>query len=276
MGRHSDEAAEAAAPGRSGLTVVSIIAILAVLLIGFALRDSLAAKSDDAGSGAAGQSAPTSNDDVDATATSDAPYMGEDAAAETSVAIQDATLTGSAAEPTDVEEPVTLQRCREEVAAGDEWATATADSAAHWKQHYMASVQYNAGDITLHEAEAAFAASKVKGATDMKAVSSSKGSYSESQGACASMSADEVPQRFGEAAQACQARAAVIGDVVPVGTEVNNDWGAHLAMMKSKDTTDPQTYYKRWRDMVSMAPSDMTPYEEAADDLVEAPSCPSA
>lgn len=279
MGRHSDESAEGLAPGRSGLTVVSIIAIIAVLLIVFALRDFLAPDPDNVGSSATGENVSSNNDQSEESAPSDVPDMGEQAA-ETSMVLEDGTIAESTTEPTTVEptnseEPLALIRCRAEVAAGDEWATATASSASNWKQHYKASARYNAGDITLREAEAIFVSSKARGAADTQAVNASTNTYVTKEGACASMSPDELPDDFVETAQVCRTRAEVIGDVIPVGTEVNNDWAAHLTMMKSKDTTDPAEYYDRWREMVAMAPSDMKPYEAAVDSLDKAPGCPS-
>ncbi len=262
-----------------------MMTILALALFGFAIRGFSEADSEEVLTGASSNQT-SSAGGTDADAGAGIPDMGEDDAASTESATgsdaqteapEEATKEASvAAETSETSVPVALKECRSEVAAGDDWADATANSAAHWKQHYSASVAYNDGDITLKEAEKKFAASKAKGAGDAKAVGSTKKTYEKAMGACASMTVDDLPAAFTEEAQACAARADAISEVWPVGTDVNGDWNAHLKMMKTKDEADPDEYYKRWKMMVAMAPDDRGPYEKAVKGLDEAPTCPSA
>lgn len=289
MGRHTDEPTAAAASSQSSLTVISIIAILALVLVGFAVRGLFGAESGSAepgdggaqSSAAAGQTgasddsgSTTERPDMrgpDSAESSTAPTNAEGAAPEPSEADEEAE-----AEPADSGVPQTLQACVTEVSAGQEWAAATQDSAAHWKQHYSASVKYNAGEITLKEAEDQFAESKVFGGSDKKAVTSAAKEYTAARGACSDVNQKDMPAEYADQAQACTARAATIDDVVATGTKVNNDWAAHVEMMKTKDEVDPDDYYERWQTMVEMAPDDMGPYDEAAARLDDAPQCPSA
>lgn len=255
--------------------------ILALVLLGFALRGFAEGDSEEAVAGSTSQSTSTPEDEGETSAA--IPDMGEDLEASPSQTPEASTQASpeptpepEVADATDSSEPVALQECYSEVAAGDDWADATADSAAHWKRHYGASVAYHDGRITLKKAEQEFAASKAKGAADTKAVASTKKAYEKAAGACDSLSASDLPDSSAGAAEACSARANAISEVVPVGTEVNGDWFAHLDMMKTKDETDPAEYHKRWQMMVSMAPDDMGPYEKAVRALDKAPACPSA
>lgn len=285
MGRHTGEFEAVEGNSRSSFSVIAMMIILALVLLGFAIRGFSEVDSDEADAGTPSDQT-SSAGATEADAAASILDMGEDDAEGTESATdpeaptrapEESTEDPSVTEETsDTSAPLALQECRSEVAAGDDWADATADSATHWKKHYSASVAYNDGDITLKEAEKDFAASKAKGADDVAAVASTKKAYEKAVGACDSKSADDLPDTFIEVAKACAARADAIGGVVPGGTEVNGDWSAHLEMMKTKDDTDPDTYYKRWKMMVEMAPDDMGPYDKAVKALDEAPTCPSA
>lgn len=278
MGRHTGNADAAAGTSRSSLSVIAMMTILTLVLLGFALRGFNASDSDATVSSRTTQESPTADPGDEAAATQITPSMGEESDAPASDPAGADAAEQTAAEPQAAQEsddtvPVALQACQIEVSTGEDWAGATSESASHWKQHYQASVDYNAGDITLKEAEDNFAASKAKGDADVKAVTASQEAYEDAAGACAKMSAEDLPAHVSEVAQACRERAEAIDKAIPLGTEVNGDWSAHLEMMKSKDDTDPAEYDKRWQMMVQMAPDGMEPYEEAAAVLEDAPEC---
>lgn len=283
MGRHTGGDEAAAGSARSSLSVIAMMIILALVLLGFAIRGFSAANSDEAVSDTSSRRT-ASAESTDADSTAGIPDMGEDNDPHTESAADEDAESQAAEDPTeepavsdessDTSEPAAFQACRSEVAAGDDWTEATADSAAHWKRHYSASVAYNDGDITLQEAEKEFAASKANGAGDIEAVGSAKKSYEKAVGACDSMTVADLPDTLTEDAKDCAARADAMIDVVPTGTKVNEDWSAHLDMMKTKDDADPDEYHKRWRMMVDMAPDNMGPYERALTALDGAPRCP--
>ncbi|MGC1206920.1 MAG: hypothetical protein WA880_03080 [Ornithinimicrobium sp.] len=258
---------------------------MALVLVGFAVRqlfgaETGSAEAGDSSSGStvtAGQTG--SSHDNDATAAR--PDKGGSDSAEDSTASTEAEETAKAeeeadAEPAGTEMPAALQACVTEVGAGQEWAAATEGSAAHWKRHYGASVKYNASEITLKQAKDEFAESKAFADSDIKAVSAAAEDYEAAQGACSEVDEADMPDEYAEQAQACTARAAAIKDVVATGTEVNEDWATHVKMMKTKDEVDPDDYYERWQNMVETAPDNMGPYDDAADELDDAPTCPTA
>jgi hypothetical protein len=278
MGRHSSDVG-AGGKGGTGIAIFSVIAVVALVLVGFGVRalvvsDPSSAQdeggssqgSEEAGSGGEtneGQEQP----DMDDGGTAEG---ADEAGSEQAEATEQAD-TEQEVEADDA--PQALAQCHARVAAGNEWAAATAVSAGHWKQHYSASVRYNAGEISLKQAEKEFAESKAQGANDMAAVSAAQKRYEEHQGACDGLAAEELPQGWSEQAEQCLARADAIDEVVATGTEVNGDWSEHLDMMRHKKNIDPQVYYERWRAMVEAAPTAMDPYEAAAADLQDAPSC---
>lgn len=276
MGRHRDEQAAAASGAEgSGFVVLGIVAVLALVLVGFGVRglffsDTSTAEGDG---GTAAPADPTSEPDDAETST--VPDMGEgegatDAAEETQTARSEDDSEPSQTEP---EAPEALQLCQSEVAAGDAYAAATATAAANWEQHYSASVQYNAGDISLEDAEEEFAESKAKGPADMDAVDSTRQDYNESQGACTTLETAELSQEWTAEANDCVERSAALAQVAQTGDEVTSDWDEHLQMMAAKDESDPAEYYERWQSMVMVAPDAMESYNDSADALGGAPTC---
>ncbi|MGB7447672.1 MAG: hypothetical protein WA892_00950 [Ornithinimicrobium sp.] len=257
------------------------MAVLALVLLGWGVR-SLVVSDTSQGQGQA-SSQDGSGQDSDNAGSEDGGGSGEEGVPDMNEGESNQGTTAeqesAAAEANtdeqveDADAPEALAQCHARVAAGNAWAAATATSAAHWKQHYMASVRYNAGEISLQRAEAEFAESKAPGEADMEAVRQADAAYSEHEGACADLSVDDLPESWAEEAQQCLARDEAIDDVVATGTEVNSDWSHHLQMMRNKDEADPEAYMKRWRTMVEDAPDAMEPYEEATSELEQAPAC---
>lgn len=266
------------AKGGPGIAIISVVAVLALVLVGWGVRSivvSDTSEGQDEASSQEGSGDGSNETGSEAESGEGVPDMSEGETTQDVSAEQES----AAAEANDDEEvedadaPEALAQCHARVAAGNAWAAATATSAAHWKQHYMASVRYNAGEISLQRAEAEFAESKAQGDADMEAVREAEAAYAEHEGACADLSVDDMPESWAEEAQQCLARDEAIDDVVATGTEVNSDWSHHLQMMRTKDEADPEAYMKRWRAMVEDAPDAMEPYEEAASELEQAPAC---
>jgi len=283
MGRHSRGSA-GGAKGGTGIAIFSAIAVVALVLVGLGVRALIVSDASSAQDLASSQeessqdSAETASENQSEDGEKEQPDMGGGEAAQESAQEQkdQAEAAASADNEQQVESddaPEALAQCHARVAAGNEWAAVTAVSASNWKQHYTASVQYNAGEIILEQAEAEFAESKAQGDEDMDAVSAADAQYSDLEGACEDLSADDMPERWSQAAQECLDRAASIEDVVATGSEVNDDWSHHLEMMRNKADTDPEVYTERWRAMVEAAPATMEPYEAAASDLKNAPAC---
>ena len=284
MGRHSRGFA-GGAKGGAGIAIFSAIAVVALVLVGLGVRALVVSDPSNAQdqassqSDSSGESDDAGSGDGGSDEERERPDMGGGDSAQGSGAEQQsdqAKATADADTEQDVENeeaPEALAQCHARVAAGNEWAAVTATSASHWKQHYMASVRYNDGEISLEQAEAEFAESKAQGPADMRALSEAESQYSRLRGACADLVVDDMPEGWSQEAQQCLDRAEAIDEVVATGTEVNDDWSHHLEMMRTKADTDPEVYQQRWRAMVQAAPETMGPYEAAASDLEDAPSC---
>ncbi|MGB5953176.1 MAG: hypothetical protein WBG57_11775 [Ornithinimicrobium sp.] len=284
MGRHRDEqAAAASGAAGSGLVVLGVVAVLALVLVGFGVRSlffSGDAVADDSSSNTSPETEAATGQPDDAE-ESVVPDMGEGEGGTEDTQVADESDTAQQAKPEEEEsaeptsdEPEALQSCRAEVAAGDAYAAATATAAANWKEHYSASVQYNAGEISLATAERQFAESKARGPADLEAISSTSQAYEEARGACEGIEAAEFSDAWAQEAQTCSERSVVLADVAETGSDVNSDWAEHIEMMGNKDQVDPGAYYDRWRSMVKAAPDAMEPYEKAAEALQQAPVCP--
>ncbi len=146
--------------------MLSVLAVFVLVIIGFAVRGVLGSADADDGNaevGASGVSqeaestsgvpdmgesqdggSTTSNDAVPTDPESDDPESDDP---DSDDQVSDDAVDASAEGDSTSDERKVLQQCQEELAAGDYWAAATAESAANWKQHYTASVRYNAGDF---------------------------------------------------------------------------------------------------------------------------------
>ncbi|UJH71332.1 hypothetical protein [Ornithinimicrobium sp. INDO-MA30-4] len=238
-----------------------LLAVLASVMIAFAIRGLMATA--DSG---------TLNTDPSAVASvapSDAAAIATDAPEPTTTDAAAATSAPAGA----VGPPEELTACVSEVDSGEDFASAAEKSAANWVKHYDASVELNAGRMTLEEAQEEWAESKREGPGDMERFDTAQAAYDEVFGSCAELADTDVSQDYADDAQNCQERGEALALVAELSQPLNADWGAHLDFMQTKEAADPVDYVADWRDDVADAPNNVDPYQGAVALLEEAPSC---
>lgn len=260
MGRHTGSGAAVGGSAAKPALLV-LLAVLATVMVGFAVRGLMATA--DSSTLNADTNAVASIDPSDAAATTtNAPEAtSSDAAAATSA-------PAVAAGP-----PEELTACGSEVDAGEDFASAAEKSAVNWIQHYDASVELNAGRMTLEEAQEEWAESKAEGPGDMERFDGAQAKYDEVFGSCAELADTDVSPEYADAAQDCQERGEALALVAELSQPMNADWGAHLDFMETKEAADPVAYVADWRDDVADAPNNVDPCEDAVELLEEAPAC---
>lgn len=168
-----------------------------------------------------------------------------------------------------------LAACRAEVAAGEALAVAAADSARDWGAHAGAEVSLDAGRISYAQAEKIWAASKKPGPADIASFAAAQASYNRSVGGCGDLAkaASAAGASAPSAAAACVTRAKALATVATTGANVNDQWAAHQAQMKTKATAAGPAYHQKWMDFVADSKPVLTAYRTAASALAKAPGC---
>jgi hypothetical protein len=167
--------------------------------------------------------------------------------------------------------PPRLDACRHGLRLGDHLAAAADASYRDWAMHVDAQLQLDQGRTTVAETEAMWAASKKRGAADVRGFGSARAAWDDVAGDCSEVSADPGTTR--PAVEACLSRQAAVRAVAAKGAEVNAQWTAHLEMMANKAHTDGAAYSRRWRQMVQDAPPVLQDYARARRHLDAAPTC---
>jgi hypothetical protein len=167
--------------------------------------------------------------------------------------------------------PPRLDACRDALLRGDRLAAAADASYRDWATHVDAQLQLDRGRTTLAETEAMWAASRKRGATDVRSFAAARVAWDKVAGACSSVSADTGSTRA--AVRACVNRYDAVRAVAARGAEVNEQWAAHLQMMADKAHTDGAAYSRRWRRMVQDAPPVLKAYAAARERMDAAPPC---
>lgn len=183
-----------------------------------------------------------------------------------------AAATPTAGTPTATTVPSALLACRAEVRAGEAAVRAARTSYKHWSAHVQAQVGLDRGTLTAAEAKEIWARTKKPGDSDVATFRSKQRAYDEKPKACADLPAD-LPSGYQEMADACTARSAAVAKAVTAGDRVNDDWAAHVALMKRKDGTAGWRYLAEWRSMVEEAPPDLKKFAKRYRTYSQAPSC---
>lgn len=265
MGRHTD-VASGAGNGRQPALIIAgvlVLALLAYVVWGLVNGDDDTSGASDEPTSAVTEE-PTTDD---AAATSDPVGATDDAAATTAAA-------PTTAEPTEAAGPSEeLTACAAEVAVGEELAEVAKVGATNWKSHYTASVDYNAGRISLDEANEIFGETKVNVMEEVADYEQARAAYEEASGACTELAEAPDDGDFADKAADCADRGAALNDLTTTADKVMGDWAEHGAMMASKAEQDINDYMAEWHHDVDTAPENMKPYEEAVAALAEAPAC---
>jgi hypothetical protein len=161
--------------------------------------------------------------------------------------------------------------CRHELRLGDRLAAAADASYRDWAMHVDAQLQLDRGRTTLAQTEAMWAASKARGAADVRRFRDARAAWERGADACSPASADQgsAPPVL----QACVSRQAAVRAVATKGAKVDAQWAAHLEMMANKAHTDGAEYSRRWLQMVQDAPPVLQDYAGARRQLHAAPRC---
>jgi len=177
--------------------------------------------------------------------------------------------------------PPRLDACRHALSQGDRLAAAADGSYRDWATHVGAQLRLDEGRTTLAETQAMWAASKKRGAADVRSFAAARADWGREAGACSSASASAAASAAasadagpaGAAAKACLSRQEAMRAVAARGAEVDEQWAAHLQMMADKAHTEGAAYSRRWRQMVQDAPPVLKDYASARRQLDAAPRC---
>lgn len=261
MGRHTDVASRASNGRLPALIIagVLVLALLAYVVWGLVNRDDDTPGASDEPTSAVTEE-PTTDD---AAATSDAV-----SATETADAAPTTAESTEAATPSEE-----LTACAAEVAAGEELAEVAKVGATNWKLHYTASVDYNAGRISLDKANEIFGETKVNVSEEVADYESARTAYEQASGACTELAEAPDDGEFADEAADCADRGQALNDLTTAADKVMGDWSKHGDMMASKAEQDINAYMAEWHHDVATAPENMKPYEEAVAALEEAPAC---
>ncbi|MEO7270257.1 MAG: hypothetical protein ABIW49_13725 [Knoellia sp.] len=183
-----------------------------------------------------------------------------------------ATPSPSASSTPDASVATAEQRaaCVGQVKAAEGIAAAAKNSAAHWKAHTDAYLQKKNGKFTLAQTKAQYAASKSFGLADEKAIAATTKAFTATGAACADAA---KPASADPAIAACTTRLKALDAVRLTGTQVQDEWSAHLRMMDKKAHTDGGAYFTTWVKAVNSAQKSVPAYAAAAAVVAKAPAC---
>ena len=274
MGRHTNDAAAGSGNGRRAAIILVgllLLALLAFFILPLFNGDDGDGEDPSTPPASTSESAPSTNDAAPTTTTDSDAASSTSAAAPATEAPTSEAPTSEDAAPAGP--PAALTACAGEVAAGEELASVASVGATNWKAHFTASVDYNAGKITLDEANDIFNTTKVNVADEVADYESARAAYDKASGGCAELGAADVDADFSAAAADCTARASALSDLAATADKVNEDWASHGAMMASKADQDINDYMAEWHHDVAAAPENMDPYDDAVAALKDAPAC---
>lgn len=244
MGKHTKT------PNALPATIAIVAGVIALASGGaYAVGDMLEARA--AGTGATAGATPT---------TAESPSTASSTSA---------TVAGAPADDSGTGQDL-LASCIAQVESAEALAAAAKDSAAHWLVHTAAYNQRQSGEITFAEAQKRYAASKASGLADEKAFAAATKARAATGSAC--MAAAEA-DTGSTAIQACTTRLGALDEVRTTGTQIQDEWSAHLRMMNDKAHTPKGAYHERWVDMVNAAQSTLKAYEASAAAVDKAPAC---
>jgi hypothetical protein len=181
-----------------------------------------------------------------------------------------AVPTGATSVPATVQQAAAaVQACGTTVARAHDAVAAAQPSYSHWAGHVRAQLDYDAGTATLEQTRARWAETKATADADLAGFATAYGAYQAVQDGCGDQEPGDDPVMAG-----CRSEFASASSAVTAAKAVVDDWGAHVAMMKGKEHTDPTQYGRMWRDMVRAAPPNLDRFAQASLDLSDHTGCP--
>lgn len=255
--------------GGGGTALAVVLGLVLVGGVGFGAYQLLSDDGDDTTS-ASSPSAPAGTASESASGSDHSTHSGTDDAA-SAAAPSDPSGSSSAASQTPAPSDGSLPAgCRTQLDAGDKAVKAASASWRSWTGHTNADKDYRAGKISWDQTKKIWADTKKNGDSDVSGFDKAYKPYvSAKSGGCDSIDRGTASPQVRD----CLDRAGVLDKAVGAGRDVNGDWGKHVAMMKRKDHTNPETYLKEWRSMVSGAGPNQQAFAKARSAYDKAPSC---
>lgn len=188
--------------------------------------------------------------------------------------------TGDVTEPGEGEtggdqEP--LDACVDHLKAGTAVVDEASTGADHWGTHIGARAAWIAGEISEEEKAARYKKTRLAGPADQERFKAALEQY-ESSGTCDDLAALADGGAGGEkedVVQACMDRAELTTAAIETGSTVMGDWQGHLDAMAAfadhEMTTDESN--AMWVEAAESAPPRIKAFEDARDDLEQAPEC---
>jgi hypothetical protein len=183
------------------------------------------------------------------------------------------SATSSPSSGPSAEATAALQSCVTQVRAQESLAKAVGSAAANWKTHTDAQRRLEDGTYTAAQTAAAWARSKAKGPSDVKAYATANAGLKQAGTGCADVGSKTAGSELESQATACAKRSELLGAVASVGTKVQSQWSAHITMMANKAHADRAAYHQRWLKMVKDAGPTLAEFDDAADAAAKAPEC---
>lgn len=191
--------------------------------------------------------------------------------------------TGSpAAESTADNELVTaaeqaIEACGAQLSAGQAVVTEANTGVGHWSEHINARTDLLEGRNTDEETRAIWKRTRLAGPDDLERFAAVLSTYDKLSG-CDDLAELDVPASLRGDAQACVDRSTMTAEAVSAATDATGDWSNHLDdMARHSDghmTVDEAQ--DNWVEAWENAPPNINAFNEASDDLEQAPTCAGA
>lgn len=254
--------------GGGGKAVAAVLGLLLAGGLGFGAWQLM---SDDDSTAATSPTAPGSTDSGSASSSE---HGGGHSSGDPSDA------AASASEPSTASSPVSQTPapsdgslpagCKSQLDAGDKAVKAAGVSYRNWSGHTNADKDYRAGKISWEQTKKIWADTKKNGDRDVAGFTKAYEPYDKARAAgCSAIARDSASPEV----KRCLDRAGLLDKAVGAGRNVNRDWDKHVQMMKRKDHTNPETYLKEWRSMVSGAGPNQQAFAKARSAYDKAPTC---
>ncbi|WP_129666290.1 hypothetical protein [Phytoactinopolyspora endophytica] len=275
--------------GASRVVVISAIAI-AIPLVGWS---AIALVSNDDGSSpssdATTDTSPPANDPVEEPSDDASPGAGEHDdgrtdPTETSQAndddVTDNDVTDEVADSDGDGERLAaeaIEACATELTAGQAVVTEAKTGVGHWSEHINARTDLLEGRNTDAETRDIWKRTRLAGPGDLERFEAVSSTYNQLSG-CDDLAGIEAPEGFQADVEECLVRADRTESAASAATDAMGDWEEHLqAMADHADghmTADQAQ--DQWVEAWENAPTNINAFNEARDELEQAPACSGA
>lgn len=169
-----------------------------------------------------------------------------------------------------------VEACSAALESAPTLVKAASSSASHWKTHTEAETKLEEGTVTRDEAQSMWDRSKPFGPSDVAAFKNAYGDWEKARSGCDGIVDATADGPMAAAGKKCESRFAAAQKVADTGKVVNDQWAAHVEMMKHKDHTDMTKYVERWLGMVHDSKPALSAYSKAHTAWEKAPACTTA